>query len=164
MKLSKSLLLIPAASFLLAVAVGSGACSSSLTLSTGEDTYDGTFSGLPSSCSGDELFLVSGVDGVCDGSDVYVACDGSTYGTDYFCSLSDATAAGYSIGGVGDDDGGVGSDDSGSGSDDSGSGSDDSGSGSDDSGSGSDDSGSGSDDSGSGSDDAGGGGSDDAGK
>jgi len=87
MKLTTSLLLIPAASFILAVAVGSGACSSSASpAGTGGASITTPFG----TCSSATGYIV--VDATaCDGAglscatDYYALCDGTTFAS---CSCS----------------------------------------------------------------------------
>ena len=108
MKLSKTLLVIPAASLLFAAAVGSGACSSSVSISTPGDVVVGA--PIP---NGDVFGGGYAVGGACSG-DVYVAdqagngylvCDGS--GWQY--SGSDPASNGYTLDGSGSGvDGGTG--------------------------------------------------------
>jgi len=82
MKLSKSLLVIPAASFLFAVAVGSGACSSSVSFALPSGAADVTTSfGTCSDATGYIIVDSTACDGAglsCSG-DYYALCDGSAF-------------------------------------------------------------------------------------
>jgi hypothetical protein len=97
MNLSKTLLLIPAGSFVLAAAVASGACSSSVSIdipSNAVGTYSGTLAvpdGITfgkSSCEGYSFFALGNGYGFCDaGIWEYTADDPTTFG-DYTVDTS----------------------------------------------------------------------------
>ena len=113
MKLSKTFLLLPAASLLIAAAIGSGACSSSVSISTSVPTIFPTGIAPGGVCSGDIYFQ--------DG-DGYVACVGSVWVAEDDAWFADLPAGysvdpsysdGYSVGDTGTDTGTDGSTDTG---------------------------------------------------
>jgi hypothetical protein len=136
MKLSKSLFIIPAASLVFAVAVGSGACSASLSVTMPTDSYDlpSGFvlpAGYATSCTANQYIAVQYAD--LPGSfttswdctatvdEVYFLCGADGTYTNYDCEVPtgdgwvEATDDGASDGGVGSEAGsGI---DSGSGED-----------------------------------------------
>ena len=103
MKLSKSLLFIPAASFLFAVAVGSGACGATVTTGApgGFVGATGAFA-LGADCSGEVYFSIDGA---------YEACEDGVW------AYEDAIPTGYEVdSSYSGDDSGAG-DDTGTGDD-----------------------------------------------
>jgi hypothetical protein len=89
MKLSKSLLLIPAASFIAAVAVGSGACSSSVSVTGTEFPSTFTFpSGYETSCTSDTTYISISDSTLCSSGPTYLLCDGSGF-TTFDCDIPD---------------------------------------------------------------------------
>ena len=156
MKLSKTLFVIPAATLVFAVAVGSGACSSSvsITIPTGADKTapagvvftDGVIVG--DACEGDVYVVDSAGDGWAFCNDGY-----------WWYSSSDPSGDGYTVySGGGSGDGGNGGSDTGTGGSDTGTGGSDTGTGGSDTGTGGGDTGTGGGDTGTGGGDAGGGG------
>jgi hypothetical protein len=180
MKLSKSLLVIPALSLLGAAAIGAGACSASVTgpdwtasvePGSGAVVETDSCAALADCCTADDAgdLYCADVTTDCDTNFQYELnygyCSGYTYTGFTVVDVSEpsGTPGDGSDGGTGGDDGGTGGDDAGSG-DDGGTGGDDGGTGGDDAGGGSDGGSGGDDAGGSGGDDAGGGsGGDDAG-
>jgi hypothetical protein len=93
MKLSTPLLLLPVASFMVALALSSGGCSATASFGTPQGllTYSGDVpTDLPQVCANGDFFVVNGDYGSCN-STYYLLCDGSAW-NDYTCTDPSGTA------------------------------------------------------------------------